>query len=83
MAKKWLDENGFEYESVSLDNEEERLALYQSINGISENIGNPPDVRRVNSVPQIFIDGDRIGGYDDLMKYAERHYLRKEVVEVC
>ena len=77
MAKKWLDENGFEYESVLMDNEEERLALYQSINGISENIGNPPDVRRVNSVPQIFIDGDRIGGYDDLMKYAETLFKKR------
>ena len=77
MAKKWLDENGFEYETVLMDNEEERLALYQSINGISENIGNPPDVRRVNSVPQIFIDGDRIGGYDDLMKYAETLFKKR------
>ena len=77
MAKKWLDENGFEYETVLMDNEEERLALYQSINGIKENIGNPPDVRRVNSVPQIFIDGDRIGGYDDLMKYAETLFKKR------
>ena len=77
MAKKWLDENGFEYESVLMDNEEERLALYQSINGISEKIGNPPDVRRVNSVPQIYIDGDRIGGYDDLMKYAETLFKKR------
>ena len=77
MAKKWLDENGFEYETVLMDNEEERLAFYQSINGIKENIGNPPDVRRVNSVPQIFIDGDRIGGYDDLMKYAETLFKKR------
>ena len=58
---------------------EERLAFYQSINGISENIGNPPDVRRVNSVPQIFIDGDRIGGYDHLMKYAETLFKKRGV----
>ena len=77
MAKKWFDENGFEYETILMDNEEERLAFYQSINGIKENIGNPPDVRRVNSVPQIFIDGDRIGGYDDLMKYAETLFKKR------
>ena len=77
MTKKWFDENGFEYETILMDNEEERLAFYQSINGIKENIGNPPDVRRVNSVPQIFIDGDRIGGYDDLMKYAETLFNKR------
>jgi glutaredoxin len=27
--------------------------------------------RRVNSVPQIFIDGKRIGGYDELMKMGD------------
>ena len=77
MTKKWFDENGFKYETILMDNEEERLAFYQSINGIKENIGNPPDVRRVNSVPQIFIDGDRIGGYDDLMKYAETLFKKR------
>ncbi len=77
MTKKWFDENVFEYETILMDNEEERLAFYQSINGIKENIGNPPDVRRVNSVPQIFIDGDRIGGYDDLMKYAETLFKKR------
>ena len=33
-----------------MDNEEERLAFYQSINGIKEIVGKPNDVRRVNSV---------------------------------
>ena len=51
MAKKWFDENGFEYETVLMDNEEERLAFYQSINGIKEVVGAPTDVRRINSVP--------------------------------
>ena len=69
MAKKWFDDNGFEYEAVLMDNEEERLALYQSINGIKENIGNPPDIRRVNSVPQIFIGDYHVGGFDDLVEH--------------
>jgi len=29
------------------------------------------NARRVNSVPQIYIDGKRIGGYDDLMKISD------------
>ena len=70
-TKDWLNENGFEYETILMDNEEERLAFYQSINGIKEVIGQPTEIRRVNSVPQIFVDGERIGGYDHLMQYAD------------
>ena len=77
MAKKWFDDNGFDYQAELMDNEEERLAFYQSINGIKEIVGEPTEVRRVNSVPQIFVDGDRIGGYDDLMKYAETLFKKR------
>jgi len=77
MTKKWFDENGFEYSVDLMDNEEERLAFYQSINGIGEIVGKPNEVRRVNSVPQIFIDGERIGGYDELMKYAETLFKKR------
>ena len=55
MAKNWLKEHGFEYVEDLMDNEEERLAFYQTINGATEVVGEKP-FRRVNSVPQIFID---------------------------
>ena len=29
MTKKWLDDNGFEFELQLMDNEEERLEFYQ------------------------------------------------------
>ena len=68
MAKTWLEEHGFAYTEELMDNEEERLAFYQSLtNGVNEIVGQSDKVRRVNSVPQIFIDGKRIGGYDELM----------------
>ena len=68
MAKVWLEEHGFPYTEESMDNEEERLAFYQSLtNGVNEIVGQSDKVRRVNSVPQIFIDDKRIGGYDELM----------------
>ena len=82
MAKKWFDENGFEYTAEVIDNEEERLAFYQSINGINEIVGKPNDVRRVNSVPQIFVDDERIGGYDQLMQYAETLF-KKRGARIC
>ena len=62
MAKNWLKEHSFEYTEELMDNEEERLAFYQSINGIKETVGQNTAVRRVNSVPQIFIGGEHIGG---------------------
>ena len=59
------------YEEQLMDNEEERLAFYQSLtNGVGEIVGQSDTVRRVNSVPQIFIDDKRIGGYDELMKMS-------------
>jgi ribonucleoside-diphosphate reductase beta chain len=70
MAKSWLKEHAFEYEEELIDNEEERLAFYQTINGTTEVVGET-NSRRVNSVPQIFIDDKRIGGYDDLMKMSD------------
>ena len=71
MAKTWFEDHGFPYEENLMDNEEERLAFYQSLtNGVNEIVGKSDRVRRVNSVPQIYIDGKRIGGYDELMKMA-------------
>ena len=71
MAKTWFEDHGFPYEEQLMDNEEERLAFYQSLtNGVGEIVGQSDTVRRVNSVPQIFVDGKRIGGYDELMKMA-------------
>jgi glutaredoxin 3 len=70
MAKHWLKEHSFEYTEDLIDNEEERLAFYQTINGATEVVGEL-NTRRVNSVPQIFIDDKHIGGYEDLMKVGD------------
>jgi len=70
MAKNWLKEHAFDYDEDLIDNEEDRLAFYQTINGATEEVG-VPNTRRVNSVPQIFIDDKRIGGYDELMKISD------------
>jgi len=56
MAKDWLTSNGFKYKVVVHDDIREKMKFYESC-------GN--DVR---SVPQIFVDDERIGGYQDLIK---------------
>lgn len=53
-AKKWLQEHGYEYTEISLDDPADREKFKQ------EN----PEMR---TVPQIFADGEHIGGYTDLI----------------
>ena len=38
MTKRWLAEHGFEYEEQLMDNEEDRLAFYQSLNDLEETL---------------------------------------------
>ena len=71
MAKNWFKEHGIEYEEQLMEREEDRLAFYQTLNDMEETIGKNARTRRINSVPQIFIDEERIGGYDNLMKMSD------------
>lgn len=76
-AKEWMNEYGFKFEEIKMDNEEERLALYQTLNETREVVGEGTNTRRINSVPQIFIDEEHIGGYDQLMERADTILKKK------
>lgn len=76
-AKEWFDSHGFTYTENKLDDEEQRLAFYQRLNGVQENISKGSENRPVNSVPQIFIDGKHIGGYDQLIQKADTLLKKK------
>ena len=76
-AKKWFNEHIIDYNEHCMDDEEERLAFYQRINNVQEQLGAR---EKVGSVPQIFVDGERIGGYTDLIRQQER-YSRNVVVD--
>mgnify|MGYP000111214964 FL=1 len=76
-AKDWFDTHGFTYTENKLDDEEQRLAFYQRLNGVQENISKGSENRPVNSVPQIFIDGKHIGGYDQLIQKADKLLKKK------
>lgn len=56
QAKQYLKQNGVPYTEHNLDNDAERQDFYAKCG---------PGVR---TVPQIFVDGVRIGGHMDLMK---------------
>ena len=62
-TKKLLNDNCFDFEDINLDDDDKRHAFYKKINN-DENIVDEP----VNTVPQIYIDDKRIGGYKDLIK---------------
>jgi len=55
-AKHWLKTNNFQYEEVLIDSDDARQAFIDKVG---------PGVR---TVPQIFVDGERIGGYNELIK---------------
>lgn len=63
-AKEWFTTRGHTYTEHRMDNEEQRLAFYQTIPG-------------ARSVPQIFIDGEHIGTYDDLMAKEDKINKKK------
>jgi glutaredoxin len=52
----WLKNKGYTYEEINLDDDTERQKFYESVG------------EGVRSVPQIFADGERIGGYQELVK---------------
>ena len=71
MTSNWFNEHNIRFTEVKLDDEEQRLAFYQKINNTQETIGDGSLKRRVNSMPQIYIDDKHIGGYERLMEFSD------------
>ena len=57
-AKQFCEQRGFEYTYKSLGTDYEREELLETFPG-------------ARSVPQIVINGQKIGGYNELTKYVE------------
>jgi ribonucleotide reductase alpha subunit len=79
-SKNLLKLNNILYDEINLDNDEERLAFYQEL---SNKIGT-----NVNTVPQIYLDDEYVGGYDALVEtlkpvfhYDELHRVTKVATE--
>jgi glutaredoxin len=60
MAKQWLDINNYAYEETLLDDPHEIQELYESLE-ITFNV-------KVSTLPQILIDGEYVGGFDQLLR---------------
>ncbi len=65
-AKDLLEREGFEIEDHHLRNQEETDAFREA--------------HGVKTTPQVFIDGERIGGYDELVRYFGKTSLKQEGV---
>ncbi len=63
-AKALLDDRGADYTSLSLGTDLAKEDMVEYV----ETVANV----RVNTVPQIFLDGVYIGGHDDLVAFLER-----------
>ena len=76
QAKNWFNEHGIDYVEHQLASEEEKLEFYQRVNDTQEQLQRSEsakqDVRLVASVPQIFVNGERIGGYAGLLEKSEK-----------
>jgi len=61
MARDWFISNNIEFTDHILNDYDERLAMYETLN-------DDPLVKDiVSTVPQIFVCGKYIGGYTDLL----------------
>tara|TARA_B100001094_G_C18119373_1_gene765950 strand:+ start:1120 stop:1356 length:237 start_codon:yes stop_codon:yes gene_type:complete len=58
MAKTWLNNKGIQYEEISIEEPDAREKFMRE----------HPQLRQM---PQIFIDGENIGGYQQLIKLDE------------
>tara|TARA_E500000178_G_C17035741_1_gene763283 strand:- start:1794 stop:4346 length:2553 start_codon:yes stop_codon:yes gene_type:complete len=67
LAKKILTEKGYKYNEILL-NDKERLLFYEKYTDEENEI-------LVNSMPQLFINNMRIGGYNELLTYLNNEKL--------
>lgn len=69
-AKTFLDKHNFEYEEINLDDDEKRKDFYKKVCDVE----NLKEESKINSVPQIYINEKRIGGFNELMKTIKPSY---------
>ena len=72
-SKALLKKHGIEYTEKKMNNKQERQKYYMEVNDeIDENSGDEDD--HIFSMPQIYINGDRIGGYEALCKVLKPRF---------
>ena len=79
-----------DYEKIVLDDDEERKAFYNDLSGVKCEDGvckmeKPKTVngKRINTVPQIFINDEHVGGYTELKAYLKPKFNFEKLEEIC
>ena len=60
MAKQWLDINNYEYNELVQNGPHEIQGLYESLEIMFNT--------KVDTLPQILVDGELVGGFDNLLR---------------
>ena len=68
-AKNWFNEHNIDYTEHSMSNDDERLQFYQRVNNTEERLNRKEG--NIQSVPQIFVNGSRIGGFSQLLEKSD------------
>ena len=68
-AKNWFNEHNIEYTEHCMANDDERLQFYQRVNNTEERLNKKEG--NIQSVPQIFVNGSRIGGFSQLLEKSD------------
>ena len=66
LSKMILKNHNIDYDEILLDDDQERNSFFKEINSTEEN--------EINTVPQIYLNDKRIGGYNELLPYLQPTY---------
>ena len=66
MTQQWLTENHIPYEYINLDDDKKKQSFYQEY--------------AFKTVPQIFIDSEHIGGYNQMMSMRLRILSENKII---
>lgn len=86
-SKRLLDSKGVAYEEINLDDDDKRSDFFINLNKEAGAVECEGDACRVvgkqfKSVPQIFINGQHIGGFAELYRYFRPQFNFKKLAEV-
>ena len=82
-SKKFLDSYGLAYKEILLDDADERSDFFQKINANScEGDSCSINDIRFKTVPQIFINGEHVGGFNELYRYFRPKFNYRKLIDV-
>ena len=73
-SKDYLDSYKLNYTEINLDDDKERQDFFDKLNANND--------KKLNTVPQIYINKKHIGGFDQLIHYFRPKYNYKKLIEV-